>query len=391
MGLLKTTIGIVGAGTMGAGIAQLASTVGHECVIVDTSEAQRKKAEAATKTILAKQVEKGRLSDSTAKEICGRLLLSESLKDLSRCGLVIEAIVEDIGVKKQLFSELERIVSPSAILATNTSSLSVTAIAAACSNSSRVIGLHFFNPAPLMPLVEIIPGTTTSPATTQSVKELMTAWDKSAVIAQDTPGFIVNRLARPFYSEAIKMLEEGVADVATIDWAMREIGGFRMGPFELMDLIGNDVNFAVTKSVFESFFYDQRYRPSLTQQRLVESGRLGRKTGRGYYDYGSSAINAAPKQDRQNAESIVQRIVAVMINGAVEALSLRIASRHDLDLAMVKGTNYPRGLLAWCDEWGATKVCEILDQLFSEYGEQRYRVHSLLRRCAANGQAISNL
>ena len=391
MGLIKSTIGIVGAGTMGAGIAQLASTVGHECVIVDTSEAQRKKAEAATKTILAKQVEKGRLSDTTAKEICGRLLLSESLKDLSRCGLVIEAIVEDLGVKKQLFAELERIVPASTILATNTSSLSVTAIAAACSNSARVVGLHFFNPAPLMPLVEVVPGMATPLTTVNSVRELMLAWDKSPVVAQDTPGFIVNRLARPFYSEAIRLLEQGIADVATIDWAMREVGGFRMGPFELMDLIGNDVNFAVTKSVFEAFYYDQRYRPSLTQQRLVESGRLGRKSGRGYYDYGSSAANQAPKQDRALAQTIVQRIVAVMINGAVEALALRIASRADLDLAMVKGTNYPRGLLAWSDEWGCSVTCEILDTLFNEYGDPRYRVHPLLRRCATQNQPLSSL
>jgi 3-hydroxybutyryl-CoA dehydrogenase len=206
------------------------------------------------------------------------------------------------------------------------------------------------------------------------------------VLAADTPGFIVNRIARPFYGESLRLLEEGVADVPTIDWAMRELGGFRMGPFELMDFVGHDVNFAVTRSVFEAFFYDPRYRPSFTQQRLVEAGHLGRKSGRGFYDYRDGAERPAPTTDRALGQVILDRVLAMLINEAAEAVFLRIGTPADIDLAMTKGVNYPRGLLAWADDVGIARVVERLDSLQQEYGEDRYRASPLLRRMARHGK-----
>ena len=200
------------------------------------------------------------------------------------------------------------------------------------------------------------------------------------MLAKDTPGFIVNRLARPFYGEAIRILEEGMADAATIDWAMKEIGGFRMGPFELMDYIGNDVNYKVTQTIFEQFFYDPRYKPSLTQKRLFEAGRFGRKSGRGYYDYRVVAVNPDPDKNETMGKDIFRRILVMLINEAAEALYLNIATKEDLDLAMTKGVNYPKGLLAWADEKGIDKVLETLERLQAEYGEDRYRPSPMLRK-----------
>ena len=269
--------------------------------------------------------------------------LANDLSIYKSCGLVIEAIVEDIGAKRRLFEGLESVVGPDAVLATNTSSLSVTAIASACHRAQRVIGLHFFNPAPVLPLVEVVPWAGTQPTVVNASHALMSAWKKTPVLASDTPGFIVNRIARPYYGEAIRIAEEGIADYATIDAAMRELGKFRMGPFELMDFIGNDVNLAVTRSVFEAFFYDPRYRPSLTQQRLVEAGFLGRKTGRGYYDYADGAVKPEPKSDPVIALLIFERVIAMLINEAVDAVHMNVASAADVDLAMTRGVNYPKG------------------------------------------------
>jgi 3-hydroxybutyryl-CoA dehydrogenase len=301
---------------------------------------------------------------------------------------VIEAIPENLLVKQEAFRRLEAVVGDSCILASNTSSLSITAIAGGCHHPERVVGIHFFNPPPLLPLVEITPGLQTSSATTDTARALIDRWGKTTVIAADTPGFIVNRIARPFYGEAVRILEEGIADIATIDWAMKEIGGFRMGPFELMDLIGNDVNQAVTMSVFAAMQYDAKYRPSVTQQRLVEAGFLGRKTGRGYYDYRDGAVAPAPVEDARLGRQIVDRILAMLVNEAADALFWRIASPRDIEIGITKGVNYPKGLLAWGDEIGPAVVLQRLEALQAEYGEERYRASPLLRRVVREGRRL---
>jgi 3-hydroxybutyryl-CoA dehydrogenase len=217
---------------------------------------------------------------------------------------------------------------------------------------------------------------------------LVESWKKVTVVTTDTPGFIVNRIARPFYGESLRQLEEGVADMATIDWAMREIGGFRMGPFELMDFIGNDVNYAVTMSVFENFFFDPRYRPSLTQRRLVEAGMFGRKRNRGYYDYREGAARPEPVQDRVRGQAIVDRVLAMLVNEAIDAVYLRVASAADIETAMTKGVNYPKGLLAWGDQIGPAEILRRLEVLQAEYGEDRYRPSPLLRRRVRDGAPL---
>jgi 3-hydroxybutyryl-CoA dehydrogenase len=381
------TIGVVGAGAMGTGITQVAAAAGHHVVLGDSVDGATTKARASIVKALDRDVEKKKTSRADADALLKRITfhprtLDDNIVTYQGCGLVIEAIVESLDAKRRLFKALETVVDPDAILATNTSSLSVTAIASACKHKDRVLGLHFFNPPPTLPLVEVIPWRGTQPAITEAAREMMLAWGKSPVIASDTPGFIVNRIARPFYGEAIRIAEEGIADYATIDWAMRELGKVRMGPFELMDFIGNDVNFAVTKSVFEAFFYDPRYRPSLTQQRLVESGLLGRKTGRGYFDYAEGAKNPEPKTDPVVGLLIYERVIAMLINEAVDAVHMNVASPADIDMAMTKGVNYPKGLLAWCDEIGAERVLGWMTRLHGEFAEDRYRPSPLLRRMA---------
>jgi 3-hydroxybutyryl-CoA dehydrogenase len=335
-------------------------------------------------------VEKSRLSQAAAHELEARITWAPGTAGeygiFRHCGVVIEAIVEELGAKQEAFRRLEAEVGDECILGTNTSSLSVTAIAAACQLPSRVIGMHFFNPPPLLPLVEIVPSLTTTPATAAGATQLVESWGKTVVQSSDSPGFIVNRIARPFYGEALRLYEEGSADKATIDWAMRDLGGFRMGPFELMDLIGNDVNYAVTRSVFEALHYDPRYKPSVTQQRMVEAGFLGRKTGRGHYEYGDGAERPAPTTDAYTGTVILDRILVLLINEAIDALFWRVAGRDAIDLAMTKGVNYPRGLLRWADELGLDVVLERLEHLQREYGEDRYRPSPLLRRMLREGR-----
>jgi 3-hydroxybutyryl-CoA dehydrogenase len=374
-------VAVIGAGTMGSGIAQVAAQAGHSVVLYDTRREAVDKALAGLRKTLDKLVEKGKFTAEQADGIHGRIAPASDLKDLAGSGLVIEAIIEDLGIKQKLFSELEGIVAPDAILATNTSSLSVTAIAGGLKHPERMVGLHFFNPAPLLPLVEVVPGLASDETLASRCMALMTAWGKVPVVCKDTPGFIVNRVARPFYGEAIRIYEEGIADMPTIDVAMKSVG-FKMGPFELMDLIGNDINFTVTKTVWEAFFYDPRYKPSFTQQRQVESGRLGRKSGRGYYSYADGAMPAFPAVDGAVSAPIVERILAMLINEAADALFWQVASATDIDLAMTKGVNYPKGLLAWSDEKGAAHWLGVLERLQAAYGEDRYRPSPQLRRMA---------
>ncbi|GAA4497857.1 hypothetical protein GCM10023172_13490 [Hymenobacter ginsengisoli] len=377
------TIGIIGSGAMGAGIAQVVATAGHEVHLLDQNAAALDKALASIGASLRKLAEKGKL---TAEATLARLHPTASMADFADCGLVIEAIVEDLGVKQQVFKQVEAIVSADCVLASNTSSLSITSIAAACQRPERFVGIHFFNPAPLMQLVEVIPAVQTRAGLAEEVRAWVQGWGKRPVLAQDTPGFIVNRVARPFYGEAIRILEEGIADIATIDWALTELGGFRMGPFALMDFIGHDVNYRVTESVFNSFFYDPRYRPSFTQRRLFEAGYYGRKAGRGFYDYAPGASQAEPNRDTELGRHIVQRVLAMLINEAADALHLRVASAPDLELAMTTGVNYPKGLLAWANELGTSQVLATLDDLYHEYHEDRYRACALLRRLARTNQ-----
>ena len=371
-------ISVIGAGTMGAGIAQIAATNGHEVCLYDSFDGAIETAEAKLKKILDRLVEKERITQQENEAILARINFTKDIKEVSGSGLVIEAIIENLDIKQKVFAEIESLVDEDCIIASNTSSLSIASIASACKKAERVVGIHFFNPAPLMPLVEIIPAVQTSEDTLNKTKSIIDDWGKVTVIVKDTPGFIVNRVARPFYGEAIRIYEEGVADFSTIDWAMREVGGFRMGPFELMDYIGNDINYSVTETVFAAFYFDQRYKPSFTQKRMMEAGFLGRKSGRGYYDYSTDVPKA--NEDRDLGKTILWRVLAMLINEAADALFLKIATKEDIDLAMMKGVNYPKGLLALADEIGIENVLKQLEDLQAEYGEDRYRPSPLLKR-----------
>jgi 3-hydroxybutyryl-CoA dehydrogenase len=373
-------IGVLGAGTMGAGIAQVAAQSGHNVVLVDVNQEQLTRAKSGIEKVLSRLIEKGTLTEDSKNDILGRFTFSSEIADFSGSGLIIEAIVEKIEAKHAVFQSIEKVVDENCILASNTSSLSIASIGSALQNSSRIIGIHFFNPAPLMPLVEIIPSVQTSEEVLHSAKAIIDSWGKLTVVCKDTPGFIVNRVARPFYGEALRIYEEGVADFATIDWAMTELGGFRMGPFTLMDYIGNDINYTVTETVFAAFYYDPRFKPSFTQKRHMEAGFYGRKSGRGFYSYAEGSEMPEPKKDAVIGKQIVDRILAMLINEAYDALFLNVASKEDIDIAMTKGVNYPKGLLAWSEEIGLKNVLKTLEDLFEEYGEDRYRPNPLLKR-----------
>ena len=349
-------VGIIGSGTMGSGIAQVAATAGCTVKIYDTQQAALDKSKAALEKILARLVVKGRIDENEKSRIQNNISHVNSLKDLGDSNLTIEAIVENLDIKKKVFSELETYVSDDCIIASNTSSLSIASIASSLQKPERCVGIHFFNPAPLMKLVEVIPAIQTSTTVLEKATQTISDWKKVVAVAKDTPGFIVNRVARPFYGEALRIYEEGIADFATIDNAMKTLGRFRMGPFELMDFIGNDVNYTVTETVFTAFYFDPRYKPAFTQKRFAEAGYLGRKSGRGYYQYDENnrVISSAVEKSQNNelAQTIFERILVLLINEAADALFLNIASAEDIDNAMTKGVNYPKGLLAWADEKG---------------------------------------
>lgn len=372
-------VGIIGSGTMGSGIAQVAATAGCNVLVYDTNTAALENSKTKLDKILTRLVEKGRIDVAEKNRIQANIAYVNQLKALASVELTIEAIVEDLTIKQKVFQELEGYQTEDAIIASNTSSLSIASIASALKKPSRVIGIHFFNPAPLMALVEIIPAVQTSEEVKQKVVNIIADWKKVGVLVKDTPGFIVNRVARPFYGESLRIYEEGKADFITIDTALKEIGGFRMGPFELMDFIGNDVNYTVTETVFKSFYYDPRYKPSFTQKRLSEAGYLGRKSGRGFYDY-STEIKPTPANDEALKKAIFERVIVMLINEAADALFLNIASAKAIDLAMTKGVNYPKGLLQWANELGIDWCVEKLDALYNEYHEDRYRCSPLLRK-----------
>ena len=504
-------VGVIGAGAMGAGIAQIAALAGHAVCLFDTRMGAADQAKVAIGETLAALAAKGRIDRATADAAAARITVVHAIGSLVSARLIVEAIVEDPEVKRKLFRELEVVVGADAILATNTSSLSITTLAAGMKHPGRVAGMHFFNPAPLLPLVEVVSGLATDPEIADALYATALAWGKSPVHARSTPGFIVNRCARPFYAEALRVLAERAAEPATLDAVMREAGGFRMGPFELMDLIGLDVNIAVTRSVWEAFFHDPRFTPSVTQHEMVAAGYLGRKAGRGFYDYATSAVRPAPATEsprpkpgritqhgelRMGADLvarlsvsgmasdqaaidprfphgalhvesegddawlvpgdgrtatamaalagvrnvvtfdlaldyahcarlavaradtcsdaafaaavgglqaagiavsrlddvaglIVLRTVAMLANEASDAVAQGIASAADVDVAMQKGVNYPRGPLAWADALGLVLVRDTLTHLASHYGEDRYRLSPLLaRRCASEGRLV---
>ncbi len=498
-------VGFVGAGIMGAAIAQVAALAGHRVRIYDARPGAANAAAIRITAAIDELLQKQKIPPVHAKGAKERLSTVDSFNGLAHCGLIIEAIVEDLESKRTLFRELEKIAAPETIFATNTSSLSVTAIAAALEQPQRLAGMHFFNPATVMPLVEIIRGAATAPEITTILRALAEHWGKTPVNARSTPGFIVNRVARPFYAEALRVLEERGADCATIDAVMRDVGGFRMGPFELMDLIGNDVNYAVTRSVFDAFYGDPRFTPSNLQLELVQAGYLGRKAGLGFYAYQAGKPVAAPSIaekclapshvhicgespaahaladrlgqsgatfKRASAQSddriarwdggalyrcdgrtataraaatgenntilmdlalddhtatraaiaaadqadshalhaatgllqaagyavsvicdfpgmIVLRTLAMLANIAADAVNEDVCSVDDLDLAMRKGVNYPRGPLEWADAIGINTLVIALDHLAAAYGSDRYRVSPLLRRKALTNSSFT--
>lgn len=379
-------VSILGAGIMGTGIAQIAVTAGWEVVINDTHLVTLERSSERLKKKMRHLVSKGEMDKAQMDKIIGRITFTATILGFESSQLVIEAVVEDLEVKQKVLTNVERVVGSDAILASNTSSLSLASIGSSLRHPSRFVGIHFFNPPSRMPLVEVTPSVQTAASTVRQSRAWMESWGKVAVIAKDTPGFIVNRVARPFYGEALRIYEEGIATFSTIDWAMKAIGGFPMGPFELMDFIGNDVNYAVTEEVFKAFYYDPRYKPSHTQKRMIDAGLLGRKTGNGYYDYSGDADEPRPVRDATLGREIMHRVLVMLINEAADALHLRVASKEDIDLAMTKGVNYPKGLLRWADELGIDWCVEQLDRLYDEYREDRYRCSPLLRRMDRDGE-----
>ena len=384
---VKGLIAIIGSGTMGSGIAQVAATAGCAVKLFDLNQEALNKSEINLDNTLSKLVEKGKFDDLEKSRIQNNIQYVNNLNDLSDANLIIEAIVENLEIKQKLFADLEKIVSQTTILASNTSSLSITSIASICKNSERVIGIHFFNPAPLMQLVEVIPAIQTSNKVLEKTTQIISDWKKVVAVGKDTPGFIVNRVARPFYSEALRIYEEGFANFETIDYAMKTIGNFKMGPFELIDFIGNDVNYTVTETVFTAFYFDPRFKPSLTQKRLVEAGFFGRKSGLGFYDYNNVKEQIINK-DESILKYIFERIIVMLINEAADALFLNIASANDIDNAMTKGVNYPKGLLAWADELGIDWCVSKIEELYNEYHEDRYRCSPILRKMLKQNQTF---
>jgi len=377
-------IGVVGAGTMGAGIAQVAALGGYETRLHDPVPEALATGTDRLHRALAKGAAKGLWSEADADAASGRVGAAASLADLGECDLVVEAAPEDLGLKRDLFASLAEACGPQAILATNTSSLPVTAIAEGVPHPERVVGMHFFNPPALMKLVEVVATAESAPEALEATAEVGTRMGRTPIRAKDSPGFIANRLARPFTLESLRMLTDGIADAETIDRVCRIGGGFRMGPFELIDLIGLDVNLSVARSFYAQGGEPERWRPSTIQEELVAAGRLGRKSGRGFYEYGESAHRErdpdlgieAPTLDPEDlakvnpaAPEILPRLLAQIANEAAFALEEEIGSPGDMDTAMRLGFNWPRGPLEMTDLIGRQRAAALLEELQAEHGD----------------------
>jgi 3-hydroxybutyryl-CoA dehydrogenase len=498
----RDIVGVIGAGTMGMGIAEVAASAGHHVRVFDAVEGAAVHALDELATRLDSRVKRGRITSERRDEILGRIQVVHKLVGLAKSRLVLEAVVESLGIKVGLFKSLERIVAKTTIIGTNTSSFSITEIGADLKHPERFLGVHFFNPASVMPLVEVITGMNTAPEVAAAVHGLMSTWGKSPVFAKSQPGFIVNRVARPYYAEALTLLQEGAASVSTMDAIYRDCGGFRMGPFELMDLIGMDVNLTVTQSVFESYYGDPRYRPSVLQEEMVAARRLGRKTGEGFYRYtpepevsdpvdmrpakapssvrvfgnlgpaetlveqsveaglevthaegegyllvdgvylalsdGRSAVTRAVEEGRSpmvlfdlaldyrktpriviaatNGDNqslnvaagffqslgkvvnvvldvpgmLVMRSVCLLVNEAASAIAHHVCSAGDLDIAMKKGVNYPKGPVEWGESLDLHRVMTVVAHMHEAYGDDRYRVTPLLARRALAHRKLSD-
>ncbi len=374
-------IAVVGAGSMGSGIAQVAAAAGHEVHLVDAISGTAGSARSRIGEVLATLAAKGRISHEDAAATTGRVHVEDRIEDLPECGLVIEAVKEDLEAKQRLFCELAAHQPPTTILASNTSSLDIGAIASAVHDPERVIGLHFFNPAPVMQLVEVVHTTASAGPVLDHVTRLMRSWGKTVVRCSSTPGFIVNRVARPFYGEAQRMLEAGIADAPTLDACLRG-AGFRMGPLELTDLIGQDVNLAVGTSVWQRTDHDPRYEPTRLQRQLVADGHLGRKTGQGIYTYAADGGPADASADETRMAELVggpittdpvARTLAMLVNEAVDLVHRGESSAEDVDIAMTLGTSYPKGLIAWGREIGHDLIAGQLGALDAAFPGGRYR------------------
>ncbi len=392
-------VSVLGAGTMGSGIVQVAAEAGLHVRLHDPVPGAVERARERISRFLARKVEKEQMTAQQREAAMACIDATGSLEELaSDADVVIEAIPEELDLKREAFRLLDAATRRESVLATNTSSLSVGAIAAATEQPGRVVGMHFFNPVPLMPLVEVVAGAMTEPAVTDAVAALARRLGKTPVLAADTPGFIVNRVARPYYLEALRIVGEGAAEVEAVDAAMRGIA-FRMGPFELLDTIGLDVNFAVSQSVFDQFFHDPRYRPHALQRSLVTAGRLGRKAGAGFYDYGSDGARGrawpglsrrpdGPPLQRLDEQQIAARILATIVNEAASAVADGVASPEAVDTAMRLGMNYPSGPLEWGERIGLVHVVHTLDALHAAIPDGRYRVVPLLRSLAEGGASF---
>jgi 3-hydroxybutyryl-CoA dehydrogenase len=377
-------IGVVGAGTMGAGIAESAALAGMSVTMVDVAEDALSRGRGTIEKDLDRRVKKGRLSGEDRGEILGRISTTTSLGDLAGASLVVEAVVENLDLKKKIFSDLEGVVEEGVILASNTSSLSVAGIAAGTEHPERVVGMHFFNPVPAMKLVEVVTGPSTAPEVVSRTEEIAEGLGKTPIRVSDTPGFVVNRVARPFYLEALRIVEAG-GEAREVDAALRD-AGFRMGPLELADLIGMDVNLAVSESLFERSYYQPRFRPSVLQRSMVEAGLLGRKSGRGFYDYGAEGRDESG-DGGEPSEDLALRVVSCIVNEAFLALSEGVATAEDIDRAMKLGANYPKGPFEWAEEIGAGEIVRKLDSLREAHGDAYLAALLLRKRAVSEGPA----